>query len=63
MRTSTPTRFRAFERRLRAGTVLRIFVTRSGFIGKYTRFTVRRNMAPRRADACARPNVTLRTCP
>jgi hypothetical protein len=39
-----------FERRIRAGTVLRIFVTKPGFVGKYTRFTVRRATAPARVD-------------
>lgn len=57
------TRIRAFERRMRAGTVLRVFVTRNGFVGKYTRFTIRRRGAPARTDACAQPNVTAFRCP
>ena len=31
-------RARQFEKRLRGGTILKIYVTRSGYIGKYTRF-------------------------
>jgi hypothetical protein len=66
-RTTTTTRgakrIRSFERRLRSGTVLRIFVTKPGFVGKYTRFTIRRAKAPLRSDACARPNNTSLTCP
>jgi hypothetical protein len=61
--TSGSTRIRSFERRLRSGTVLRIFVTKPGFVGKYTRFTIRRRKAPLRADACSRPNNTSLTCP
>jgi PKD repeat protein len=45
-------RFRRLERRLRAGTVLEIFVTERGAIGKYTRFKFRAGAAPARRDLC-----------
>jgi hypothetical protein len=48
-------RFRRLERRLRSGTVLKLFVTKPGTIGKYTRFRVRRGRAPTRKDACLLP--------
>ena len=51
--TTSRLRIRLFERRMRASTVLRIFVTKPGMVGKYTRFTIRRRKAPLRLDACA----------
>jgi PKD repeat protein len=45
-------RFRKLERRLRAGTVLEIYVTERGAIGKYTRFGFRAGKAPSRRDLC-----------
>jgi hypothetical protein len=45
-------RLRPFERRLRPGVVLQVFVSRPGSIGKYTRFKVRRRKAPSRSDRC-----------
>jgi hypothetical protein len=57
-------RVRRFERRLRAGTVLRIYVTKPGFVGKYTRFQIRRGRSPLRTDLCAQtPAATPRRCP
>ena len=47
--------FRAFERSLRAGLTLRILVTKPGEIGKYTRFTIRRDKLPARVDSCLLP--------
>jgi PKD repeat protein len=47
-------RFHSLERTLRAGTILRISVTRPGAIGKYTRFKLRRDLAPARSDRCLR---------
>jgi hypothetical protein len=44
--------FRRFERSLRAGVVLEIRISKSGEIGKYTRFVVRRGKLPERADMC-----------
>jgi PKD repeat protein len=37
---------------LRAGTKLQVFVRRSGAIGRYTRFTIRKRRPPARADRC-----------
>lgn len=46
-------RFRRFERRrLAAGVVLEIRVSKSGEIGKYTRLLIRHRKPPRRADEC-----------
>ena len=59
----TLTRMRTFERKMRAGTVLRIFVTRPGLVGKYTRFTIRRGRPPARDDTCARPDLSVIACP
>jgi hypothetical protein len=50
--TGNSTRFKRFERELPAGTVLRVLVTRPGRIGKYTRFRIRRDRAPKRTDRC-----------
>jgi len=55
-------RLRRFERRMRSGTILRIFVTKPGFVGKYTRFRIRSAGTPARRDACARPDVTSFSC-
>jgi hypothetical protein len=45
-------RFRQFERSLPAGVTLEIRVSRSGEIGSYTRFHVRRRKLPVRTDSC-----------
>lgn len=45
-------RFKRFHRHLRAGTVLEVFVTKPGTIGKYVRFTIRKRKAPVRKDSC-----------
>jgi hypothetical protein len=45
-------RFRRLQRRLRSGTVIEIFAGRPGTVGKYTRFRIRRGLAPARVDAC-----------
>jgi hypothetical protein len=47
--------FTRFQRTLRPGAVLKITVSQSGLIGKYTRFTIRRNRPPSRQDACLSP--------
>jgi PKD domain len=61
---ATPVRFRRLERHLPVGTVIEIFVTRRGRIGKYTRFVIRSGAAPLRRDACARADVIRPTrCP
>ncbi|MEA2268487.1 MAG: hypothetical protein QOC64_1097 [Solirubrobacteraceae bacterium] len=55
---TTPVRLRPLERRYRPGTVLEVFVARSGRIGKYVRFTIRDGRAPARTDRCLRPGGT-----
>jgi PKD repeat protein len=54
-----------FKRRyLRAGAVVEVFVTRSGSIGKYTRFKVRRLKPPTRVDSCTAVAVAkVKRCP
>jgi hypothetical protein len=47
-------RFPRLHRRLAAGTVIEIAVTRPGRIGKWTRFTIRHAAAPSRKDLCLR---------
>ena len=44
--------FRSFERFLRAGAVIEVFVTKPGTLGKYTRLRVRRGRLPERVDLC-----------
>ena len=45
-------RFRAFERPMKAGVRIQIFVTQRGKIGKYTSFRIRLRRAPLRRDRC-----------
>jgi plastocyanin len=52
-------RFRAVERRLRAGVVISILITRPGQIGKYTSFKIRRSGTPLRKDRCLLPGARL----
>jgi PKD repeat protein len=57
-------RFAQFERRLRAGLSLEIFIRKPGLIGKYTRFLIRAGAPPKRADLCLFPSrQTPRRCP
>lgn len=57
-------RLRFLERRLRAGVVIRIFVTRRGTIGKYTSFRIRRGRPPLRSDRCVlSPAAGPQRCP
>jgi PKD repeat protein len=57
-------RFRRFERRLRAGVTLEVFVRKPGMVGKYTRFLVRAGAPPKRTDRCLLPGVERpRACP
>ena len=51
-RSSRSLRFRRFNRYLRAGTMLRVYVTKPGTIGKYVRFTIRKGKPPVRRDSC-----------
>lgn len=48
-------RFRRFERRLLAGTVLTVRISKGDSIGKFTQFRIRSGKAPRRRDRCLRP--------
>jgi hypothetical protein len=50
-------RIHALERPLPAGIVLRVIVTKRGFIGKYSIFRIRRNRRPARKDRCVRPDA------
>jgi PKD repeat protein len=50
-------RFPRFERRLRAGIRLHLFVRQPGRIGKYTRFVIRAGAAPKRLDRCLFPGT------
>lgn len=57
-------RFPLLERRLRAGTVIIVIVSRPGTIGKYTRIRIRANRIPVRTDVCANPDSGKATrCP
>jgi hypothetical protein len=52
------TRIRRLEgHTLRARAILRVFVTRSDVIGKYTRFRIRKGKAPARQDSCLIPGT------
>ena len=48
-------RFRKFERRLRAGIRITVFVRQANRIGKYTRFLIRAGEPPKRVDLCLLP--------
>ena len=61
--TGAVIRVRPFERRLSGGTVLRIYITKKGFVGKYTRFEIRSRRAPKRTDECARWAGARMPCP
>jgi hypothetical protein len=62
-RSFRPGRIRPLERYLRAGVAITIRVTRRGFIGKYTRVTIRSRKPPRRRDACLFPGrIRPRPC-
>jgi PKD repeat protein len=51
-------RFRKFERMLRAGIRLKLFVRQADRIGKYTRFLIRAGAPPKRLDLCLFPGRT-----
>jgi hypothetical protein len=51
---------RTLERRLlRAGVIVKVFVTRAGTVGKFTRFRVRRGKPPLRSDRCLLPGSSV----
>jgi hypothetical protein len=57
-------RFKKLERRFRPKTKLIVSVTKNGFIGKQTRWTMRRRKAPLRQDLCLVPGAKKATpCP
>jgi PKD repeat protein len=57
-------RFHQFERRLRAGVKLELFVRQAGRIGKYTRFRILAGDPPARLDRCLVPGRSRPTrCP
>jgi hypothetical protein len=57
-------RVKQFEKRLRGGTTLKVYVTRPGFIGKYTRFRFINRRVPLRSDRCAiKAGTKPRSCP
>jgi hypothetical protein len=47
--------FRRFQTVLAGGVVLEIRIFKAGEIGKYTRFTIRRDRLPERVDTCLGP--------
>jgi hypothetical protein len=56
--SSRPVLLRGLERRYGYGVELVIRVTKSGRIGKYTSFRMRRGKAPLRRDLCLRPGTS-----
>jgi hypothetical protein len=50
-------RFKRLEHGYRAGTTIEIRVSQGTFVGKYTRFVVRRGKAPKRQDKCLMPGA------
>jgi PKD domain len=62
--SSKRVRVRRLERLLRAGIVIKVLVTRSDAIGKYTRFKTLRGRPPSRIDRCLNPGSSRPvTCP
>jgi hypothetical protein len=62
-RKSKLTRMGRFERGLRAGVVITVSVTRSGYLGKRTTFVIRRGAAPSRVDRCLSAKGRVTKCP
>jgi hypothetical protein len=57
-------RFRRLERLLLPGVRVRVYVTKSETVGKYTRFRFRTGKAPARSDSCLMPGSSVPTaCP
>jgi hypothetical protein len=50
--------FRRFERPLRAGAVIEVWISRNGAIGKFTRLHIRRGEPATRVDLCLDPSGT-----
>jgi hypothetical protein len=62
-RKSKLTRMGRFERNLRAGVVITVSVTRSGYLGKRTTFVIRHGAAPTRVDRCLSARGRVTKCP
>jgi PKD repeat protein len=63
-RTAATVRFRRLERLLLPGVRVRIYITKRGEVGKYTRFRFRAGNAPVRTDRCVMPGSwTPAECP
>ena len=59
-----PVRFKRMTRFLRAGTILKVSIRKSGQIGKYTRWIIRGGKLPKRKDLCLYPGKSKgRRCP
>jgi PKD repeat protein len=59
-----PVRFKQMTRFLRAGTILKVSIRKSGQIGKYTRWLIRGGKLPKRKDLCLYPGKSKgRRCP
>ena len=59
-----PVRFAGFKSLMPAGVVLEVLVRRGDSIGKFTRFKLRQNRRPQRADGCLWPGTTrMAPCP
>jgi hypothetical protein len=58
-------RFSALKRTLSNGAIVRVYVSKKGQIGKYTRFRIQKGKAPVRVDMCLPANGSSkpRTCP
>ena len=57
-------RFPKFERKLRAGIRLKLFMRQPSRVGKYTTFLIRAGSSPKRVDRCLYPTGrSLRRCP
>ncbi len=56
-------RFKRFQRNLRAGVRLTVIVRKSGYIGRYVRFKIRRKRSPTRVDRCLEPGKRPTRCP
>jgi large repetitive protein len=59
-----PLRFKQFERRFKPGVRIVITVTKPGFLGRHTTYTMRRGAGPKRVDLCLAPGAKKATaCP
>lgn len=61
---ATRVRIRWLERRWLPGQMLEVTISRRGFVGKFSRFRIRRDRAPARQDLCLAPAARKPTrCP